>query len=152
MTVPGEPHREEDTVVTVVESGRATMEAYINKVITRGSYGEHFTDDVSIDVVGTGQTARGRAAVEGMIRAFHEQMFDAQLELKTLIVEGDRAAAEADFVARHTGEFAGIAPTGRQLRVPYSVVYDLEGSQIKALRIYGLASDLIRALQPESQV
>jgi hypothetical protein len=30
--------------------------------------------------------------------------------------------------------------------VPYSVVYDLEGGRIKALRIYGLANDLIHAL------
>ena len=50
------------------------------------------------------------AAVEGMIRAFHEQMFDASMELKTLLVEGDRAAAiEGTLLRRHTGEFAGTA-------------------------------------------
>jgi predicted ester cyclase len=62
------------------------------------------------------------------------------------IVGGDRAALEADFVGRHIGEFAGVAATGRDLRVPYSVVYDLGGGRIKALRIYGLASDLVRLL------
>ena len=94
-----------------------------------------------------GRARRPRAAaVEGMIRAFHEQMFDAKPEIKTLLVEGNRAAIEADFVGRHTGEFGGIAPTGQQVRVPYSVIYDLEGGRIKALRIYGLASDLMRAL------
>ena len=147
MKLPDQPGSG-DTAMTLVESGRATMEAYIEKLVARGPFAEHFTDDVSLEIVGAGQTAQGRATVEGMIRAFHEQMFDAKPELKTLIAEGDRAAIEADFVARHTGEFAGIAPTGRQLRVPYSVVYDLEGGRIKALRIYGLASDLIRALSP----
>jgi predicted ester cyclase len=81
-----------------------------------------------------------------MIRAFHEQTFDGTLELKTLLVEDRHAALEAAFVARHTGEFAGIAPTGRKITVPYSVIYDLEGGRITALRIYGLASDLVRAL------
>jgi len=122
------------------------MEAHIEKLVARGPLAEHLTDDVRIEIVGAGQTAQGRAAVEGMIRAFHEQLFDAKPELKTLLAEGDRAAIEADFVGRHTGDFAGIAPTGRQLRVPYSVVYDLEGGRIKALRIYGLANDLIHAL------
>ena len=70
----------------------------------------------------------------------------ARPEVKSLIVDGDRAALEADFVGRHIGEFAGVAATGRELRVPYSVVYDLAGGRIKALRIYGLASDLVRLL------
>ena len=129
-----------------VETGRATMEAYLEKLGRRGPFAEHFTDDVTLDVVGSGQSAQGRAAVEGMIRVFHEQLFDAKPEIKTLAVEGNRAALEADFVGQHTGEFAGIAATGRFVRVPYSVIYDLEGNQIKALRIYGLAADLVTAV------
>jgi predicted ester cyclase len=146
VNLTGSASRKGDTCMTVVESGRATIEAYLEKLVARGPFADHFTDDVTIEIVGAGQTAQGREAVEGMIRAFHEQMFDAKPELKTLIAEDNRAAVEADFVARHTGEFAGIAPTGRQLRVPYSVMYDLEGGRIKALRIYGLASDLVHAL------
>jgi predicted ester cyclase len=33
-----------------------------------------------------------------------------------------KAAIEADFAGTHVGEFAGIQPTGRMVRVPYSVV------------------------------
>jgi predicted ester cyclase len=33
-------------------------------------------------------------------------------------------------------EFGGIAATGREVRVPYSVVYDLQGEKIGAVRIY----------------
>ena len=58
------------------------------------------------------------------------------LELKNLLVDEGKAAIEADFVGTHTGEFAGVAPTGRAVRVPYSVIYDLRGDQISALRIY----------------
>jgi hypothetical protein len=36
----------------------------------------------------------------------------------------------------HTGEFAGIAPTGASLRVPYSVFYDVTDAGITALRAY----------------
>jgi predicted ester cyclase len=122
------------------------MDAYIETLVARGAYADFFTDDVTIDIVGGGQTAQGRAAVEGMIRFIHEQAFDATPEAKSLTVDGGRAALEVDFVGRHIGEFAGIAPTGRSVRVPYSVHYDLEGNRIKALRIYGFASALIQAL------
>jgi predicted ester cyclase len=132
--------------MTLVDSGRATMDAYLEALLARGAFADHFAADVTLDVVGSGQTGQGRAAVEGMIRFFHEQAFDARPDVKRLIVEGDRAVIEADFVGRHIGEFAGVAATGRHLRVPYSVVYDLDGGRITALRIYGLASDLVRVL------
>jgi predicted ester cyclase len=132
--------------MTVIDTGRATMDAYLETLLSRGTFADYFADDVVMEVVGSGQTARGKAAVEGMIRYLHEQAFDGAAELKGLLVDGDRAALEADFVGRHIGEFAGIAATGRDIRVPYSVHYSLANGRITALRIYGLASDLIGAL------
>jgi predicted ester cyclase len=132
--------------MTLVDSGRATLEAYLEALQARGAFADYFTNDVTIDVVGSGQTAQGRAAVESMIRYVHEQAFDARAEVKSLVVERNSAGLEADFVGRHIGEFAGVAPTGRDIRVPYSVHYDLGGGRIKALRIYGLAGDLVREL------
>ncbi len=57
-----------------------------------------------------------------------------------------KAAIEADFVGTHTGEFAGIQPTGRSVRVPYSAVYDLRGDKISGLRIYFPMSLLVEQL------
>ena len=37
--------------------------------------------------------------------------------------------------------------TGKEIRVPYSVVYDLEGDQIAALRIYMSLDEIIRQLE-----
>jgi predicted ester cyclase len=133
--------------MTATQSGRAMLEAYVDALVARGNYGEYLDDGVVVEVVGTGQTAEGRAAVEGMIRYLHEQVFDGKPELKTLVVDGDQAAIEADFVGRHTAEFAGIPASGREVRVPYSVHYSLANGRIKALRIYGLANDLIQVLQ-----
>ena len=59
-----------------------------------------------------------------------------------MIVADGQAAAEFDFVGEHVGEFGGIAATGREVRVPYSVVYDLQGEKIAAVRIY-LSMDLL---------
>jgi predicted ester cyclase len=40
-------------------------------------------------------------------------------------MDTDKAAIEAEFVGTRTGEFAGIQPAGRAVRVPCSVIYDL---------------------------
>lgn len=122
--------------MTLVETGRTTMSNYLESLVARGPYGQYFTDDVTLEVVGTDQAARGREGVEGMIRYLHEQAFDAHPQLKGLLVDGDHTAIEADFAGRHIGEFAGVAATGRDVRVGYSVHYDLEDGRIKALRIY----------------
>ncbi len=132
--------------MTAISTGRATMDAYLEALVTRGAFAEYFAEDVRMEVVGSGQTARGKSAVESMIRYLHEQAFDGAAEVKSLVVEGDRATLEADFVGRHIAEFAGVAATGRDLRVPYSVSYDLDSDRIKALRIYGLGNDLVRQL------
>lgn len=55
---------------------------------------------------------------------------------ENLLTEPGKAAIEADFVGTHTAEFAGVPPAGRAVRVPYSVIYDLSGDRISALRIY----------------
>ncbi len=61
--------------------------------------------------------------------------------------EGDRAAVEAEFVGTHVGEFAGLAPTGRLVRVPYAVAYDLAGETIAALRLYLPLDALVRQIR-----
>lgn len=125
---------------------RKTMEQYLDALVVRGDYGRYFTDDVVVTVEGSDQRAEGREAGEQLIRYMHEMAFDAHPELKSLLVDEGKAAIEADFAGTHTGEFAGVAATGRAVRVPYSVVYDLRGDQISALRIYLPLSVLVEQI------
>ena len=125
---------------------RQVMQEYLDTLVKRGDYAALFTDDVVATFEGTDQRAEGREAAEALIRYVHEIAFDARPELKNLLVDGGKAAIEADFVGTHTAEFAGIQPAGREVRVPYSVVYDLRGDQISALRIYFPMSLLIEQL------
>ena len=135
--------------MTITKSGRTTMDAYLQALTTRGPFADFFTDDVTLDMVGAGMSAQGRAQVEDIIRYAHEQAFDGGPELKSMIVDPDgrRCAIEVDLVGRHTAEFAGIPATGRDVRVPYSVNYDLTDGGISALRIYGLVDGLVSALK-----
>ena len=122
--------------MTLIDATRTTMTSYAEALMERGNFAQYLASDVTLQLMGTDQDAHGRDAVERMIRYFHDQAFDAQPELKCLLVEGERAVVEVDFVARHVAEFAGRPATGKDVRVPYTVIYDLEGDRIKALRIY----------------
>jgi predicted ester cyclase len=125
---------------------RKVMQEYIEALVKRADYPVYFTGDVVATFEGTDQRAVGREAAGQLIRYVHEGAFDARPELKNLLVDEGKAAIEADFVGTHTGEFAGIQPTGRPVRVPYSVVYDIRGDQISALRIYFPMSLLLEQL------
>jgi predicted ester cyclase len=127
-------------------NGRQMMQHYVDDLIKRANFGQYYTDDVVLTVEGTDQRAVGREAAEQVIRDLHQNAFDARPELKNLLVDQDKAAIEADFAGTHIGEFAGVAPTGRAVRVPYSVVYDLRGDQISELRIYFPMSVLVEQL------
>jgi predicted ester cyclase len=129
-----------------METERQAMQDYLDALVKRADYPSCFTADVVVTFEGTDQRADGREAAEQLIRYVHEIAFDARPELKNLFVDEGKAAIEADFAGAHTGEFAGIQPTGREVRVPYSVIYDLRGDKISALRIYFPMSLLIEQL------
>ena len=71
-----------------------------------------------------------------VITSLHTQAFDATVKVKALIVDEGQAALEAEFIGTHTGDFLGIAATGKPVNVPYCVVYDIPADKITALRIY----------------
>ena len=119
-----------------VESTRAALTAYLDSLVQRGPYAQYFADDVTFKLMGTNQEVKGRDAVEQFIRYLHEQAFDARPELKNTIIGDGNAAAEIDFVGTHTGEFIGVPASGKEVKVPYSVMYDIQGDKITALRAY----------------
>ena len=125
---------------------RQVMQDYLDALVKRADYPRYFTEDVVATFEGTDQRAEGREAAGQRIWYVHQGAFDAKPEVKCLLVDGGKAAIEADFVGTHTGEFAGIQPTGRTVKVPYSVVYDLRDGQISALRIYFPMSLLVEQL------
>ena len=53
-----------------------------------------------------------------------------------MLLDGDHTTWEGTFVGRHTGDFMGIPPTGKDVRVPLCVTYDLRDGRIAAGRIY----------------
>lgn len=86
----------------------------------------------------TGMTWTGRAAIDGMLDWFYHGVFEAHVEDSRLTVGHDGASVvlEATFVGVHQGEFAGVPATGRTVRIPLVVAYDLRDGVITAGRVH----------------
>jgi steroid delta-isomerase-like uncharacterized protein len=116
-----------------IESTRETMLRYFNS--------EHgdvsmMAEDVVFTIMATGQEHCGRDAVLGMLNYFYHVAFDATAATRVTLFGENNAMVEGDFIGKHIGEFAGIPATGKDVRVPLCVVYDLTDGQIKRGRVY----------------
>ena len=121
------------------------------EVITRYVESDHadlsvMAADVVFTNMATGEESRGSDGVRAMLDHVYHTAFDAHAESRNMIFADGRAVLEADFVGRHIGEFAGVAATNKEVRVPLCVVYDLENDKIKRGRVYFEVPALMKQL------
>jgi steroid delta-isomerase-like uncharacterized protein len=130
---------------------RQVIDSYLEALLSRGDFAAFFAEDVRWTTMETGEELRGREQVRDFIAVLHTQIFDARPEVRSILAADGAACLEADFVGTHTAEFAGIPATGAKVRVPYCVVYDVEGDQITALRGYLPLGVLVGQLQADAK-
>lgn len=132
-----------------IEQTRAIMEPYA------ASHDPKYIAENGVFIdMSSGERHQGREAIGGMLDYVYHQAFDAHPEdVKMAIGEG-AATLEATFTGRHIGEFAGLPATGRRVRVPLCVSYDVGEDGIREARIYMMANVMIEQLgeMPEVQV
>jgi steroid delta-isomerase-like uncharacterized protein len=116
-----------------IESTRETMQRYFDSEHSDVSM---MAKDVVFTVMATGQEHHGPDAVLGMLNYFYHIAFDASASPGTTLFGENNAMAEGEFIGKHIGEFAGIPATGKDVRVPLCVVYDLANDQITRGRVY----------------
>jgi len=126
-----------------IESTRETMQRYFTSEHSDVSM---IAEDVVFTIMATGQEHHGRDAVNGMLQYFYHIAFDAKMITRVSLFSDNNAMVEGDFVGKHIGEFAGIPATGKDVRVPICVVYDLENDQIKRGRVYFETPALLQQL------
>jgi steroid delta-isomerase-like uncharacterized protein len=117
-------------------SGDRTREVMERYLASDHSDVSMMADDVVFTVMATGQEHRGREGIRQMLHYFYRHAFQATAETRLTLYDAGHAVFEGDFVGTHTGEFAGIPATGRAVRVPLAIVYDVDGGEIKRGRIY----------------
>jgi len=108
---------------------------------------KYLTEDTVFINMNNSELTIGREAVSKMLHYIYHIAFDAHAEITNTIVTSSKAVLEANFVGKHIGEFAGITATGKSVKVPLCVTYDLEESGlIKVARIYMLESVMMQQL------
>jgi steroid delta-isomerase-like uncharacterized protein len=126
-----------------VESTRDVITRYVGSDHTDLSV---MAADVVFTNMATGEEHRGPEGVRAMLEFVYHTAFDAHAETRNMIFSDANAVLEADFVGRHIGEFAGVAATHKDVRVPLCVVYDLENDKIKRGRVYFEVPALLKQL------
>jgi len=111
------------------------------KIISRYLDSNHsdlsmMAEDVVFTNMASGEKHNGPEAVSQMLNFMYHVAFDAHAETKNILINETNAVFEADFVGKHIGEFAGVPPTNKSVKVPLCVVYDIENEKIKRARIY----------------
>jgi hypothetical protein len=121
-----------------VESTRKTLEAYWHEHDPK-----YVAEDAVFTMLPTGEEMHGRDTIDQHLKAFYHGSLTATVEVVGSIFSEDKGLLEAMVVGKHTGDFAGIPATGRDVRVPIAVSYDMENGLIKRARIYLLVNVLI---------
>jgi predicted ester cyclase len=121
-----------------VESTREVMMRYLE------AHDESMLDQHAVfTIMATGYEARGREAIGRLVHSFYHGVFEAQYNLKDMLIADGQACFEAETIGRLRSEFVGIAPSGEEVHVPFCVVYELENDLITQGRIY-FETDVLR--------
>ena len=130
--------------VGTAEQTRRILEAYWQNHDPR-----YVAEDAVFTMLPTGEEIRGRDAIAKHLEEFYHGSLTAHAEVVNSVFSENKGLLEAVVVGKHTGTFAGIAATGRDVRVPLAVSYDLEGGLIKRARIYLMLNVLMGQIGPK---
>ncbi|HSC25821.1 MAG TPA: ester cyclase [Vicinamibacterales bacterium] len=78
----------------------------------------------------TGGVLEGLIEIERIYRVWFVAFPDLQVTTEDLIVDGDRAVLLLRVTGSHSGEFFGMAPTGRRIEVSGAFIYRLQDGLI----------------------
>jgi len=103
----------------------------------------YVAEDAVFTMMPTGELIRGRDAIAKHLGGFYHGALEARAEKTNAIFGDGRGVLEARVVGRHTGVFAGVPGTGREVDVPLCVTYELSGGLIKQAHIYLMVNVLL---------
>ncbi len=98
---------------------KTILRSYMEEVITKGNLDavdKYFAPDC-IDHTAPPGTASGAGGVKQLLTLTLVAFSNIQVTTEDIIAEEDKVASRFTFQGTHTGEFMGIAPTGREVTV-----------------------------------
>jgi uncharacterized protein (TIGR02246 family) len=89
---------------------------------------DHSHDGVVVSP--TGGVLEGRVEIERIYRVWFVAFPDLMFTTEDLLVDDDRAALLCRVTGSHSGEFFGMAPTGRRIEVAGAFIYRIQNDLI----------------------
>jgi len=103
----------------------------------------HVAENAVFTMQPTGEEIRGRDAIAKHLAGFYHGALEARAVRTNALFADGQGVLEARVQGRHTGVFAGVPATGREVDVPLCVTYDVSGGKIQRARIYLLVNVLL---------
>lgn len=122
-----------------VEETRQVLEAYAAEHDTSRLAAEAVFHDIA-----SGQDHVGREAVTAMLHHVYHVALQARAEVVRTTVGEGTAVLEGFVVGTHTGEFAGVPATGREVRIPLVVSYRITDGQVQEAYVYLLVASFLQ--------
>jgi predicted ester cyclase len=92
-----------------------------------------------------GGVLKGRAEIERVYRLWFSAFPDIVLEQDDLLIDGNRAVQVGRMSGTHSGDFFGLAPTGRHVECQVALVLTVaDGLVADELRIYDFTGVLVQ--------
>lgn len=113
------------------EETKAVMDGYLS-----GHAAEYIAEDAVFTMMVSGVEDHGHEAIFRTMKYFYGVAFEGTFEGTNMIIAEDSAVAEGYLVGKHVGEFAGIPASGKDVRVPMCIVYEIQAGHIQKARIY----------------
>ena len=105
-----------------------------------------FTEDYVRHGHGVGSMGSLAEHVEDL-RSRHEAFSDAKFTINSIIAEGNTVAVRYTFTGVHTGEFNGIAPTGKSISRESAAFFTVTDGKVSTGHVFADGAGLMAQLR-----
>ena len=98
------------------------------------------------ELIATGQVHDGEDAVRAYYADSRSAFGDQRNEVIAMHHADDGVIVEFDLLGTHTGEFLGVAPTGREFRCRMAALFLFDDDRITCERVYFDSATILRQL------
>ena len=128
-----------DAMLSLAERRREAWNAHDSTALAA----MHAEDGVVVSP--TGGVLEGRAEIERVYRLWFAAFPDIRFVEDESLIDGDRMAQIARMAGTHSGDFFGLAPTGRHLETQVAMIMRVaDGVIVEERRIYDFTGLLVQ--------
>jgi steroid delta-isomerase-like uncharacterized protein len=117
------------------EKNKAVLHRHVEEVFNQGKL-EVADEIISPDYVYHGPAGefKGPEGFKQMVTMTRKALPDIHYTINDMVAEGDKVAVRYTMTATHKGEFIGIPPTGKKLKLEQAFFYRFKnGKEVEAL-------------------